>query len=405
MQRQITRGASAGAGLIFHVFAQDSASTTGAGKASVAFGSWTCRYIRNGETISGAITPEDITTIGTYAAPTAATNIRIKAVDNTNMIGVYELQIHADWVNTTNSCQSLTIYLTATGVAVLPLQIPLAAFNLQDAVRGGLTALPNANAEAAGGLFTRGTGAGQINQAANGQIDANAVAISGDSGAADNLETAADGGSYNLGGGGVVAASVTGAVGSVTGNVGGNVAGSVGSVTARVTANVDQIGGAAQSLTDLKDFADTGYDPSTHKVAGVVLADTVTTYTGNTPQTGDTYALANGANGFVATKADTAAILDDTGTAGVVVAAASKTGYRLSATGVGDILTTALTESYAADGAAPTLSQAIFAIQQMMQERAISTTTMTVKKLDGSTAAMTFTLDDANSPTSITRAS
>jgi hypothetical protein len=91
-------------------------------------------------------------------------------------------------------------------------------------------------------------------------------------------------------------------------------------------------------------------------------------------------------------------------TAEVTPTAASKTGYRLSATGVGDLLTTALTESYAADGAAPTLSQAIFAIQQMMQERAITTTTLTVKKLDGTTTAMTFTLDDANSPTSITRA-
>lgn len=54
------------------------------------------------------------------------------------------------------------------------------------------TALPNAAAEAAGGLFTRGTGAGQINQAANGQIDANTVALSGDSIAADNLENAYD---------------------------------------------------------------------------------------------------------------------------------------------------------------------------------------------------------------------
>ncbi len=51
-----------------------------------------------------------------------------------------------------------------------------------------------------------------------------------------------------------------------------------------------QIAGTAQSATDLKDFADTGYDPSSHKVTGVVLADTVTTYTGNTPQTGDAYA-------------------------------------------------------------------------------------------------------------------
>ena len=54
-------------------------------------------------------------------------------------------------------------------------------------------------------------------------------------------------------------------------------------------------------------------------------------------QTGDTYALANGANGFANIKADTAAILDDTGTNGVVVAAGSKTGYSLTAaTGLGN---------------------------------------------------------------------
>jgi hypothetical protein len=45
--------------------------------------------------------------------------------------------------------------------------------DLDDTVRAGLTALPNAAAEAAGGLYTRGTGAGQINQPANGLIDVN----------------------------------------------------------------------------------------------------------------------------------------------------------------------------------------------------------------------------------------
>ena len=68
------------------------------------------------------------------------------------------------------------------------------------------------------------------------------------------------------------------------------------------------------------------------------------------------------------------------------------------------VLTTALTESYAADGAAPTLAQAIFLVQQSLHEFAISTTTRTVKKLDGSTTAATFTFDDATSPTSSTRA-
>lgn len=59
---------------------------------------------------------------------------------------------------------------------------------------------------------------------ASGVPAVNATQISGDSVAADNLEAAADGTGYNLGGGSVVAASVTGAVGSVTGNVGGSVA-------------------------------------------------------------------------------------------------------------------------------------------------------------------------------------
>lgn len=59
--------------------------------------------------------------------------------------------------------------------------------------------------------------------------------------------------------------------------------------------NVTQLGGVDQSLTDLKDFADTGYDPATHKVQGVVLVDTLTTYTSNTVQTGDAYAVVNSA--------------------------------------------------------------------------------------------------------------
>lgn len=40
-----------------------------------------------------------------------------------------------------------------------------------------------------------------------------------------------------------------------------------------------QLGGATQSATDLKDFADAGYDPATNKVEGVKLVDTTTTNT------------------------------------------------------------------------------------------------------------------------------
>ena len=71
--------------------------------------------------------------------------------------------------------------------------------------------------------------------------------------------------------------------------------------------------------------------------------------------------------------------------------------------GLTAVLTTQMTESYAADGVAPTLAQAIFAIMSDLMEFSISGTTITAKKLDGSTTAQTFTIDDATNPTSKTR--
>ena len=71
---------------------------------------------------------------------------------------------------------------------------------------------------------------------------------------------------------------------------------------------------------------------------------------------------------------------------------------------VAQILTTAMIEAYAADGAAPTLTQAIMLIQQALTENTNAGTTQTIKKLDGSTTAATLTLDDAANPTGVTRA-
>ena len=65
---------------------------------------------------------------------------------------------------------------------------------------------------------------------------------------------------------------------------------------------------------------------------------------------------------------------------------------------------TTLTEGYAADGSAATLEQLLYMIWSALAEFAISGVTITAKKLDGSTTAMTFTLDDATNPTSRTRA-
>ncbi len=73
-------------------------------------------------------------------------------------------------------------------------------------------------------------------------------------------------------------------------------------------------------------------------------------------------------------------------------------------TAITNLLTTQMTEAYAADGTAPTLAQCLFLIQQSLHEFAISGNTRTVKRLDGTTTAATFTLDSATAPTSTTRA-
>lgn len=67
------------------------------------------------------------------------------------------------------------------------------------------------------------------------------------------------------------------------------------------------------------------------------------------------------------------------------------------------VCTGQMTESYRAAGVAPTLAQVAFELIAHMGESAISGTTKTLKKLDGTTAK-TFTLDSSTTPTSITEA-
>jgi hypothetical protein len=95
-------------------------------------------------------------------------------------------------------------------------------------------------------------------------------------------------------------------------------------------------------------------------------------------------------------------------TAGVTVTTNNdKTGYALTSgerASIADaLLTRQMTESYAANGVAPTPAQALFGMQQHLQMFAISGTSVTVKKLDGTTTAFVATLDSATTPTSSTR--
>lgn len=141
--------------------------------------------------------------------------------------------------------------------------------------------------------------------------------------------------------------------------------------------------------------------------------------------------LANGTDGLGAIKADTAAILVDTGTTldgkidaiDAVVDAILVDTAEIGAAGSGlsavpwnaawdaevqsevtDALLAALPESYRANGATGSVAQILYEILAHHGEAAISGTTKAIKKIDHSTGAATFTLDSATDPTSITRA-
>jgi hypothetical protein len=66
------------------------------------------------------------------------------------------------------------------------------------------------------------------------------------------------------------------------------------------------------------------------------------------------------------------------------------------------VYTGQMTEAYRAAGVAPTLAQSLFELIAHMGDSAISGTTKTLRKIDGTTAK-TFTLD-SSTPTSITEA-
>ncbi len=154
--------------IVLRVKILDSAASTGAGKTGLTSSSSgliistiadneasATVYTQAGSTI------ETISTLGTYAAPTA-TKCRFKEVDSTNHKGIYEIQI-ADARFAVSSAKSLLISISGvTDAAETDALIPLTDFNPYDAVHGGLSALPNTACTTNASLITSGTGTAQL---------------------------------------------------------------------------------------------------------------------------------------------------------------------------------------------------------------------------------------------------
>lgn len=108
---------------------------------------------------------------------------------------------------------------------------------------------------------------------------------------------------------------------------------------------------------------------------------------------------------IAAVKVDTAATLVDTDTTiPALIAALNDLSAAQVNAEVDSAFTTQMADSVASDGSIATREQALRMTLLFLTEFAASGTTLTVNKEDGTTAVMTFTLDDASNPTSLTRA-
>lgn len=108
---------------------------------------------------------------GSGASPSGT----VSEIDATNHPGWYKVAGNA---TDTNTLGPLILTATATGAINADVQFNVVAYDPQDATRLGLATLPNAAAEASGGLITRGSSTGQLN-VSGGIADANTKQFNG----------------------------------------------------------------------------------------------------------------------------------------------------------------------------------------------------------------------------------
>ncbi len=154
-------------GEIWQIFVANSASTTGAGLTGLtnSTSGLTAAYHRD--------TDSNTTNIALLTMNSGVYTSNGLVEVNTNLMGGWYQFCPANAALAAGA-KSVGFHLQgAANMAPLPIEVQLMAADPDDGVRLGLTALPNAAAQAAGGLYTQGSGAGQINQSANGLIDVN----------------------------------------------------------------------------------------------------------------------------------------------------------------------------------------------------------------------------------------
>lgn len=364
------------------IFIQDSSSTTGAGLTGLVFN--TANLVASYARQKGA---RVAVTLATLAAETSAwSSGGFKEIDATNMPGLYRLDLPD--ASLSAGVRYVTLLLKgAANMATCVLEIDLKAEVTTTAqvatIRSGTaqagstsnTIKLDASASATDNLYannvvaiTGGTGVGQTRSIVSyvgstkvATVDKNWVA------ALDNTSTfdlyASPGATYS--------------------DQGTAQAGGATTITLAATAsptNSVYIG----SFVSILSGTGSGQTKTVTAYVGATQVATVDSAWGVNPDSTSAYAVIPAGN--VASGSGGSGTIPPT--AGEIVTA---------------VLTTAMTESYAADGVAPTLAQAVFMTISFLFERSIVSTILTAKKLDGTTSAMTFTLNSATQPTDQTR--
>jgi hypothetical protein len=207
------------------------------------------------------VTTADVTPAALSALTDAHTDWGFEEVSSTDHPGLYRLDI-ADAVFASGAWEAVVTDASGTDFYAVDIGFRLVAFNPLDGVRLGLTALPNAAADAAGGLPISDAGGldldakiGALTFTVANKVDANATHISGDSVAADNAEAFFDGTGYA--GTNNVIPTVTTLTGHTpqTGDsyarLGAPAGASVSADIAAIEAQTDDIGAAGAGLTAL----------------------------------------------------------------------------------------------------------------------------------------------------------
>jgi hypothetical protein len=135
----------------------DSSSSTGARKTGLVYNtaSLVAYYVRN----QGSVVAISLATLA--AANSAWSSGGFKEVDATNMPGLYRLDV-PDAAFASGADSVVVTIQGASNMVQASYDIQLVAWDPQDGVRGGLTALPNAAAGANGGLPLSVDSAGRV---------------------------------------------------------------------------------------------------------------------------------------------------------------------------------------------------------------------------------------------------